>query len=105
MTVLEFKRHCEQKNPKIIIYNDENDKERTAKGGQTSHYEALKMILIFDSVNTIYPNTIYFKSDCGTMYIHNVKCVTVESGCMLGEIATISAGASNGLRQYTFIIQ
>ncbi len=105
MTISEFKKYCEQVQPKIIIYNDENDSERTAKGGHTSHYEALKMILAFDSVNIIYPNTIYFKSDCGTMYIHNVKYITIESSCILGDIATISAETSNGLRKYTFIIQ
>lgn len=106
MTLSKFKRYCEKKQPRIITYNDENDREHTAAGGSTNHFEALRLVLAFDSVTVeCNPNVIYFKGDCGVMYINNVQGVTVNSGCMLGDIVTVTAGTSNGQRRYTFLFQ
>lgn len=106
MTLSEFKRYCERKQPHIIVYNDENDKERTATGGITNHFEALRIVLAFDSVIVEFnPNAIYFKGDCGVMYINNVQSVSVKGGCILGDIVTVTAGTPSGKRQYTFVFQ
>ena len=106
MTIAEFKRYCTEKQPHIITYNDENDREQTTAGGSTNHYEALRLVLAFDSISVEYnPNTIYFKGDCGVMYIGNVQSVSVNGGCMLGDIVIVTAGTSNGHRQYTFLFQ
>lgn len=106
MTISEFKRYCEQKQPHIIIYNDENDRERTAKGGRTNHFEALRFVLAFDSVTIAFnPNVIFFKGDCGSMYINNVIDVSVKGGCLLGDVVTVTAETSNEQRIYTFIFR
>lgn len=106
MTLSKFKQYCEQKQSHIITYNDENDRAFTAAGGNTNHFEALRLVLAFDSVTVEYnPNVIYFKGDCGVMYINNVQCVSVNSGCMLGDVVTVTAGTSNGQRKYTLLFQ
>ena len=106
MTLSKFKQYCEQKQPHIITYNDENDRAFTLACRNTNHFEALRLVLAFDSVTVEYnPNVIYFKGDCGVMYINNVQCVSVNSGCMLGDVVTVTAGTSNGQRKYTLLFQ
>lgn len=106
MLLCEFKRYCEQKKPCVIIYDSCNDSDGSAPCNYASYFEAASFILAFDSITILYnPNTICFIGECGAMYIHGVRSVSVNNDSVLGDIVTIVARRNTKERRHTFIFR
>ena len=108
LNIIEFKDYMTDKRPKEIIYNDENNSDymQEMKRRCYSIAQPLHMCLTFnDMIINTNPDIVQLQSKNGKMRFNYVCRISIETGCLLGDIVTLYCGAGGSITAYTLIIR
>lgn len=109
MSIFEFSKYCENKKPKVVIYNDENNRDYAGGyKGQPAICNPLRICLAFDDirVHPFMPTCICLKGDCGAIRFDYVEKIGIsEKDSVLGDVVVIYCSNSKCKRAYTVIIK
>ena len=107
LTLLEFERYYTEKNPKAIIYHDENNGYGTPGEPTQSMFYPLRISLKFDSMDiSSYPSILYLKNSGGSIRFRGVKKVGLDrESSLLGDIVTLYCHFDEFDMVFTLILQ